>query len=168
MSKAYLGLGTNMGNCMENLKNAIDAIDLLPLTKVLQLSKVYKTKPVGYADQDDFYNMVIEVETELNPDNLLGACLGVEAGMGRFRIIKNGPRIVDIDLLLYDDFTSDSQTLVLPHPRMFEREFVLRPLLDIDFQNNFIDREKLKSLLTGNGIELYSEKIIENGVLCIT
>ena len=159
MSKAYLGLGTNIGNCVENLKNAIESLNLLPLTRVLQLSKVYKTKPVGYADQDDFYNMVIEVETELNPDNLLGACLGVEAGMGRVRTIKNGPRIVDIDLLLYDEFISDSPTLVLPHPRMFEREFVLRPMLDIDFQNKFIDREKLISSLTGEGIELYLEKL---------
>lgn len=159
MSKAYLGLGTNIGDCLENLKNAVGALELLPLTKVLQLSKVYKTKPLGYAEQNDFYNMVVQVESDLNPDNLLGACLGIEAGMGRVRTIKNGPRIVDIDLLLYDDITSNSQTLILPHPRMFEREFVLRPLLDIDFQNKFINRRKLESSLTGEGIELYSEKL---------
>ena len=159
MSKAYLGIGSNIGNSVENLKNAIESLNLLPLTNVSQLSKVYKTKPVGYAEQDDFYNMVVEIETELNPDNLLGACLGIEAGMGRVRTIKNGPRIVDIDLLLYDEIASSSKTLILPHPRMFEREFVLRPLLDIDFQNKFVDRKKLEASLTGEGIVLYSEKL---------
>jgi 2-amino-4-hydroxy-6-hydroxymethyldihydropteridine diphosphokinase len=159
MSKAYLGVGTNIGDCVENLKNVITALDLLPLTKVTQISKIYKTTPVGYDDQDDFLNMVVEVDTELTAENLLGACLGIEAGLGRVRTIKNGPRIVDIDLLLYEEQTFNSKTLILPHPRMFEREFVLRPLLDINFDNSFVDREKIFDSLTGDGIELLLEKL---------
>ena len=159
MSKAYLGVGTNIGDCLENLKNVIYSLNLLPLTKVTQVSKIYKTAPVGYSEQDDFLNMVVEVETELTAENLLGACLGIEAGFGRVRTIKNGPRIVDIDLLLYEEEVYNTKTLVLPHPRMFEREFVLRPLLDIDFSNGFVDRDKIIDSLTGEGIELLLEKL---------
>ena len=101
--KAYLGIGTNIGNKIENLQNAIGALNLLPLTKVTQISDVYETDPVGYANQDDFLNIVVEVETNLNSDNLLGSALGIEAGLGRIRTIKNGPRVIDIDLLLYGD-----------------------------------------------------------------
>ncbi len=159
MSKAYLGVGTNIGNCIDNLKNVIVSLNLLPMTRVTQVSKIYKTAPVGYSEQDDFYNMVVEVETELTAENLLGACLGIEAGFGRIRTIKNGPRIIDIDLLLYDEQVYNTKTLILPHPRMFEREFVLRPLLDLDFTNSFVDREKIIDSLTGEGIELVLENI---------
>lgn len=159
MSKAYLGVGTNIGNCIDNLKNVIVSLNLLPMTRVTQVSKIYKTAPVGYSKQDDFYNMVVEVETELTAENLLGVCLGIEAGFGRIRTIKNGPRIIDIDLLLYDEQVYNTKTLILPHPRMFEREFVLRPLLDLDFTNSFVDREKIIDSLTGEGIELVLENI---------
>lgn len=159
MSKAYLGVGTNIGNCIDNLKNVIVSLNLLPMTRVTQVSKIYKTAPVGFSEQDDFYNMVVEVETELTAENLLGACLGIEAGFGRIRTIKNGPRIIDVDLLLYDEQVYNTKTLILPHPRMFEREFVLRPLLDLDFTNSFVDREKIIDSLTGEGIELVLENI---------
>ena len=159
MSKAYLGVGTNIGNCIDNLKNVIVSLNLLPMTRVTQVSKIYKTAPVGFSEQDDFYNMVVEVETKLTAENLLGACLGIEAGFGRIRTIKNGPRIIDIDLLLYDEQVYNTKTLILPHPRMFEREFVLRPLLDLDFTNSFVDREKIIDSLTGEGIELVLENI---------
>lgn len=159
MEKAYLGIGTNLGDRIENLRKTVDAVNLLPLTKVMSASKIYETTPVGYMNQGDFLNMVVEIETELSAENLLGACLGIEAGLGRVRNIKNGPRIVDIDLLLYGDEVRDTKTLVLPHPRMFEREFVLRPLLDIEFSNKFVDREKILSELTGEGIKAYSEKL---------
>jgi 2-amino-4-hydroxy-6-hydroxymethyldihydropteridine diphosphokinase len=104
--KAYLGIGTNIGDRMKNLQDAIDALNLLPMTTVTNVSDVYETEPVGYDNQDDFLNIVVEVETELNPDNLLGSALGIEAGLGRVRIIKNGPRIIDIDLLIYENETS--------------------------------------------------------------
>ena len=142
--KAYLGIGTNIGNRIENLQNSIDALNLLPLTCVTQVSNIYETDPVGYEDQDDFLNIVVEVETELNSDNLLGAALGIEAGLGRIRTIKNGPRVIDIDLLLYGDESKNTETLILPHPRMMERGFVLVPLSDIDFKNKFIDKNDIQ------------------------
>ncbi len=159
MSKAYLGIGTNIGNREENLKNALLSLNLLPTTKVTAISCVYETEPVGYAEQDDFLNMAVEIETELTAQNILGACLGIEAGLGRIRNIKNGPRIIDIDLLLYEDEIINTPSLVLPHPRMFEREFVIRPLLDIDFENPLFNREWAENELTGNGIKKYLNKI---------
>ena len=129
---------------MENLQNSISALNLLPLTKVTQLSDVYETDPVGYDDQDNFLNICVEVETKLNSDNLLGAALGIEAGLGRIRTIKNGPRIIDIDVLLYGEESKNTETLILPHPRMMERGFVLVPLLDIDFESEFINRKEIE------------------------
>lgn len=156
--KAYLGIGTNLGDRMQNLQDSIDALNLLPLTTVTDISDVYETDPVGYDNQDDFLNIVVEVETELNPDNLLGACLGIEAGLGRVRTIKNGPRIIDIDLLIYENETSNTNTLVLPHPRMMERNFVLKPLLDLNFSNSIINRDVVLKNLTDDGVRLCYEK----------
>ena len=155
--KAYLGIGTNIGNRIENLNNAIDALNLLPLTKVTQISNVYETDPVGYDDQDDFLNIVVEVETNLNSDNLLGAALGIEAGLGRVRMIKNGPRVIDIDLLLYGNEIKNTETLTIPHPRMMERGFVLVPLSDIDFESKIINKDDIKKE-TFEGVRFYCSK----------
>ena len=129
--KAVIGLGTNQGERSGNLRLAVDALSLLPSTRVTDISPVYETEPVGYADQPDFLNAVCCVETELSPRALLGACLGIEAALGRIRTFKNGPRIIDLDLLLYEGVTMQSDELTLPHPRMGERAFVLCPLSDI-------------------------------------
>lgn len=155
--KAYLGIGTNIGNKIENLQNAIGALNLLPLTKVTQISDVYETDPVGYADQDNFLNIVVEVETNLNADNLLGSALGIEAGLGRIRIIKNGPRVIDVDLLLYGDESKNTETLILPHPRMMERGFVLVPLSDIDFESKFVNKNDIKKE-TFEGVRFFCSK----------
>ncbi len=156
--KAYLGIGTNIGDRMQNLQDAIDSLNLLPMTNVTDVSNIYETDPVGYDNQDDFLNIVVEVETEFNSDNLLGAALGIESGLGRVRTIKNGPRIIDIDLLLFGDETKDTKSLVLPHPRMMERNFVLKPLLDLDFQCGLISREKAGELLTDEGVRFFCSK----------
>lgn len=156
--KAYLGIGTNIGDRMKNLQDSIDALNLLPMTSVIDVSNIYETDPVGYDNQDDFLNIVVEVETDFNADNLLGACLGIESGLGRVRTIKNGPRIIDIDLLLFGDEIRNSKTLTLPHPRMTERNFVLKPLLDLDFRSNLISREKVEELLTDDGVRFYCLK----------
>lgn len=156
--KSYLGIGTNIGDRMKNLQDSIDALNLLPITSVTDVSDVYETDPVGYDNQDDFLNIVVEVETELNSDNLLGAALGIESGLGRVRAIKNGPRIIDIDLLLFGDETKNTKSLILPHPRMMERNFVLKPLLDLDFQCSLISREKVKELLTDDGVRFFCSK----------
>ena len=129
--KAAIGLGTNQGERLNNLRLALDALSHLPSTSVTDVSPVYETEPVGYADQPDFLNAVCCVETELSPRALLGACLGIEAALGRIRTIKNGPRVIDLDLLLYEGVTIKTDELTLPHPRMGERAFVLCPLADI-------------------------------------
>lgn len=154
---AYLGIGTNIGDRLQNLIDAVEALNLLPLTKNVEISNVYETEPVGYDNQGDFLNIVVSVSTELTAQNLLGAALGIEAGMGRIRTIKNGPRIIDIDLLLYGNEKYDTKTLTLPHPRMLERNFVLKPLLDLNINNEIYSKDYLNDLLTTDGIKFFCD-----------
>ena len=129
--KAVLGIGTNMGDRAENINSAIESLSLVPGIKVLRVSRTYETEPWGYTDQPNFYNNVVEIETTLSPETLLGVCLGIEAGMGRVRQFRNGPRVIDIDVLVYEGYKSDTEELQLPHPRIGERAFVLVPLKDL-------------------------------------
>lgn len=129
--KYILGIGTNIGNKAENIERCIEAVNLAPKTSVLAVSSIYETEPVGYAEQDDFYNCVLLAESELAPHEMLGLCLGIECGFGRVRTIKNGPRILDVDLLYADGEQINSPNLTLPHPRITERRFVIEPLLDL-------------------------------------
>ncbi len=131
MNKAVIALGTNMGDKIGNLNLALRAISRLPNVRIIAGSKVYETDPVGLTKQSNFYNAVVLVETTVSPLNLLGSCLGIEAAMGRIRREENGPRIIDLDLLLYENYKCESFELTLPHPRMLERSFVLKPLSDI-------------------------------------
>lgn len=131
MRRGVLALGSNLGDRMDNLRRAADALDALVSTRVDAASNVYETDPVGYADQPLFLNAVLLVETGLSPHALLGACLGIEAALGRVRTIKNGPRTVDIDLLMMEGVTCGTGELTLPHPRMKQRAFVLVPLRDL-------------------------------------
>ena len=131
MTKAYVALGSNLGDSFEVLQSAIFAINKLPQTKTVRSSKVYITAPIGYDDQPDFFNAVIEVETGLSANAFLGALLGIEGAFGRIRKIKNGPRVLDLDLLLFGNVEMQTEELWLPHPRMMERAFVLVPLSDI-------------------------------------
>ncbi len=128
---AYIGIGTNIGDREKNIRDAIKALNHLPNTKVVDISAVYETEPWGYTEQDNFYNVCVKVETEMSPECLLGGCLGIEASMGRERPFKNAPRIIDIDLLLYENEKRCSKELMLPHPLIGERAFVLVPLKDI-------------------------------------
>ena len=141
MKKAYLGIGTNIGDRYNNIMNAIDSLKHLPLTQVVAISDVYETEPWGYEQQDDFLNVCVEIETELSPKTILGACLGIEAAFGRERPFKNAPRIIDIDLLVYEGVKSDDPELTLPHPRIQERAFVLVPLRDISESLRFDDAD---------------------------
>ena len=131
MSIAYIGIGTNIGDREKNIYDAVRALNHLPSTHTEKMSAIYETPPWGYTDQDSFYNVCVKVRTELSPSALLGACLGIEAAFGRERPFKNSPRILDLDLLLYDDVCMNTPELILPHPRMHERGFVLVPLKDI-------------------------------------
>ena len=129
--KAVIGIGTNIGDRTENIRNAVEAIDLVPDVKVLRCAAVYETEPWGYTEQQSFYNTVVEVETEKTPEMLLGACLGIEAGMGRVREFKNGPRVIDLDLLVYENYENSSHNITVPHPLIGERDFVLIPLKEL-------------------------------------
>ena len=131
MADAVIGLGANLGDRLAALQGAVDALSLLPGTKVTKVSAVYETDPVGYAAQPNFYNGAAVLSTALSPHTLLGALLGIEAAAGRVRRMQNGPRTLDLDLLLYDGAKCDDAELTLPHPRMLERGFVLVPLLEL-------------------------------------
>lgn len=127
--QVYIALGTNIGDREGNLKTAKDA--LLPKVTVLRESSIYVTPPWGYADQPDFLNQVIEVSTHLEPLPLLRFLKDIENRMGRKKLIRNGPRLIDLDILFYGDRVVDIDDLQIPHPRMEGRAFVLVPLHEI-------------------------------------
>ncbi len=148
---AYIGIGTNIGDREKNIRDAINALNHFPKTKVTDISAVYETEPWGYTEQDNFYNICVKVETEMSPEALLGGCLGIEAAMGRERPFKNAPRIIDIDLLIYENEKRSTEELRLPHPLIGERAFVLVPLKevlpemstgDINYNENYKNCEK--------------------------
>jgi 2-amino-4-hydroxy-6-hydroxymethyldihydropteridine diphosphokinase len=126
---AYLGLGTNIGDRGANLRRAVREIGRC--ARVFATSRVYATAPVGYAEQEPFWNMVVRVSTALAPRDLIAALKNIETRMGRVATFINGPRLIDIDILLYDDITVDDGDLVIPHPRAMNRAFVLRPLAEL-------------------------------------
>jgi len=128
---AYLALGSNLGDREETLRKAIRQLHERPGIRVLRTSFVYETDPVGYVDQDAFLNMVVAVETKLSPDELLETALSVEKELGRVRTIRWGPRTIDIDVLLYGEHTIQAEQLMIPHPAMAQRAFVLIPLRDV-------------------------------------
>ena len=128
--RAFVGLGTNLGDKKENLQTALQLLET-PETQVVSVSSFYVTEPVGYADQDDFLNAVAELRTLRSPRELLALAQSIEQELHRVRTIKNGPRTIDVDILLYDDLVTDDPLLTLPHPRMAERLFVLVPLAEI-------------------------------------
>ncbi len=125
----YLALGSNMGNRPANLKAAID--NLSPQMAVKKKSTVYETPPWGYADQPAFLNQVVQAETYMQPESLLHHLKRLEAALGRTPSFHNGPRLIDIDILFFDDMILDSAALKLPHPRLHERAFVLVPLAEL-------------------------------------
>lgn len=155
--ECYIALGTNLGDRMDNLNRAVAAMGRLPDTEVVAVSRVYETKPIGYADQDNFYNAVIKIHSVLSARALLGACLGIEAAMGRVRTVQNGPRVMDLDLLLYGAGQCESAELTLPHPRMEERGFVLWPLCDVLPDAHYIH---LRNQLDDQGVRATLEQII--------
>ncbi len=131
MATAYIALGSNLDPRMMNLARALEAIAHLPETHVEKVSNAYESEPAYFEDQPRFLNAVVEVTTTLTPDALLAHLLDAESGLGRVRTGADGPRVIDLDLLLYDDEERDSETLTLPHPRLLERDFVVTPLLEI-------------------------------------
>ncbi|MGH2582657.1 MAG: 2-amino-4-hydroxy-6-hydroxymethyldihydropteridine diphosphokinase [Anaerolineales bacterium] len=127
--KILLGLGSNLGNRLKNLESAIAALPAH--IAVTGRSSVYETPPWGYADQNNFYNMVVEAETEFSPPELLRELKAVEKKLGRTPSFKYGPREIDIDILLYGDSSISEADLTIPHPRIAERAFILVPMADL-------------------------------------
>ena len=129
-NRAFIALGSNIEPRDHYLRDAVQMISQRAGT-ILKQSPIYDTAPVGYVDQSSFLNMVIEIETTLSSMDLLTVCQDIEQDLGRIRTIDKGPRTVDLDILLFNDENSEIEKLLLPHPRMHERTFVLVPLCDI-------------------------------------
>jgi 2-amino-4-hydroxy-6-hydroxymethyldihydropteridine diphosphokinase len=158
MARAYLSIGSNQGGRVENCVIAV--AKLAHKVKVLNVSTVYETEPWGTAetaaDQPEFMNVAVEIETQLTPHELLETCKWIEDMMGREPGERWGPRIIDLDVLLYEERVIEDEDLVLPHPRMHERRFVLQPLTDIapQVRHPLLDKtaaELLEDLGTGGG-----------------
>lgn len=153
--QASIALGSNMGDKIMRLREAKALIAALPQTRILAGSNIYRTPPWGMVEQDWFANAVIKVETSLSPHALLDACLGIEKQMGRKRMERWGPRIIDLDVLSYGDARLCDERLTLPHPAMAERAFVLIPLRDVA-PDMLIDGQELEALIAkqdSHGIE---------------
>lgn len=131
MTTAFIGIGSNVGDRLGNLARAVDRIAGLDRTHVEEISHAYESAPAYYDEQDNFVNAVVEITTGLEPESLLGYLHDIENEMGRVRNIDNGPRVIDLDLLLYGDEQIENETLAVPHPGITERDFVLTPLLEI-------------------------------------
>jgi 2-amino-4-hydroxy-6-hydroxymethyldihydropteridine diphosphokinase len=146
--RAYLGLGSNLGDRRANLQHAVDLLAAADGLRPVRSSRVYETVPVG-PPQPDFLNAVVEVETTLSARGLLDACLAVEQEMGRVRAERWGPRIVDVDVLTFGHQEVDEPGLQVPHPRMHERAFVLAPLLELDADPSLPGGRRAAGLLLG-------------------
>jgi 2-amino-4-hydroxy-6-hydroxymethyldihydropteridine diphosphokinase len=145
--RTVLSLGSNLGDRLDNLQEAIDALFDAPGLDFIALSPVYETKPVGGPEQGDFLNVVIVANSRVSPESLLERVLGIEDAMDRTRDVRWGPRTLDIDIVMMGDVTSDDPKLLLPHPRAHERAFVLVPWRDVDPDATLPGQGRLTDLL---------------------
>lgn len=132
MNQSYLSLGSNMGDRFEMLRQAASQLANHPAITVTRISSLYETDPVGFTDQEPFLNMVVQLETEVEASALLDVCQEVEQNLNRERLIRWGPRTIDLDILLYNREEWETERLIVPHPRMYERAFVMVPLLEVN------------------------------------
>ena len=132
MHKVYLSLGSNIGDPVSYLDKAVDILENTRDIHKVKVSSYYQTDPVGYLDQDVFVNIAVYLETDLSPYELLEVCQGIEQALNRVRIIRWGPRTIDVDIILFDDVKMTEEKLTIPHPRMHERAFVLVPMFELD------------------------------------
>ncbi len=130
-AEAFVALGANLENPVRQVQQAISELGAIEYTRVLAISSLYRTAPVGYADQPEFINAVVKLKTGLSPHELLDALHVIENRHGRQRSVRNAPRTLDLDLLMYGSREVTEDDLTLPHPRMHERAFVLLPLAEI-------------------------------------
>jgi 2-amino-4-hydroxy-6-hydroxymethyldihydropteridine diphosphokinase len=160
---AFIALGSNIGNRYDNITSAIKRLTSYAEIHLVNYSSIYETDPVGYEDQDLFLNMVIEVQTSLSAMELLDLCLKTELELGRKREIKWGPRTIDLDILTFNQENIESEKLIVPHPRMLERAFVIIPLLEINQDNKLSEIDKLleaslEELPNKEGVRIWKRK----------
>ena len=136
-NQAFISLGSNIGDRYEYLRNAVQRLTNYPEIELVNYSSIYETDPVGYEDQDLFLNMVIQVKTSWSAARLLDMCLKTELELGRKRDVRWGPRTIDLDILLYNQENITTEKLIVPHPRMLERPFVMIPLLELCPEKTF-------------------------------
>ncbi|HSE80835.1 MAG TPA: 2-amino-4-hydroxy-6-hydroxymethyldihydropteridine diphosphokinase [Gaiellaceae bacterium] len=149
MTRAYVGLGANLGDREATIRRAVERLGAEPGIEVVAVSTLRETEPVGYADQPSFLNGAAVIETGLSPRDLLDRLLAVEQDLGRVREAREryGPRTIDLDLLLYGDVAVDEPGLVVPHPRLAERRFALEPLHELDSSLRLPDGRAVRELL---------------------
>jgi 2-amino-4-hydroxy-6-hydroxymethyldihydropteridine diphosphokinase len=160
---AFIALGSNIENRYDNITRAIKRLVSYSTIDLVNYSSIYETDPVGYEDQDLFLNMVIEIQTALSALELLDLCLKTELELGRKRDIKWGPRTIDLDILIYNQENIESEKLIVPHPRMLERAFVIIPLLEIIHESPFLKINKLlesslEELPDKEGVRIWKRK----------
>ncbi|PIH03130.1 2-amino-4-hydroxy-6-hydroxymethyldihydropteridine diphosphokinase [Clostridium combesii] len=143
MHTAYVAFGSNIGEKESYIKRALEKIEERGM-KIIKVSSIYETEPYGVLDQDSFFNGVVKIETNLTPEDLIGELLHIEKQLDRVRERRWGPRTIDLDIIFYDDLIINEKDLVIPHKDMENREFVLKPLCDID--ENFIHPVLKKSV----------------------
>lgn len=156
MAYAYIGIGSNMGDRNGYIAQALALLPDMHDVVIEKVSSVIETIPVGVRDQPKFLNAVAKIRTSVSPRKLLACLQEIEKKLGRIRGIKNGPRTIDLDILLYDDVSVCEEELCIPHPRMFDRFFVLQPLLEIE--PGIIDTPLVRPYRTG------IERIVASGV----
>lgn len=151
MTPAYVGIGSNLGGPRLQIESALADLGRLPRTRLLRCSSLYRSVPLGLAQgqatQPDYLNAVARLDTEIGAESLLGELQGIERRHGRERGLPNAPRTLDLDLLLYGEHVLDSPQLILPHPRMHERAFVLAPLVEIEPQAQVPGHGAVRELL---------------------
>ena len=149
MSNIFIALGSNLDNPKEQVKQGILSIKNIKGVRILCESYLYETPPVGILDQPNFINAAIKIDSNLSPYELLNKLLKIENLAGRIRIDKNGPRTLDLDILLFDNLILNDKNLIIPHPRMHERLFVLLPLKDIDENVVIPNQGSIKHIIEG-------------------
>jgi 2-amino-4-hydroxy-6-hydroxymethyldihydropteridine diphosphokinase len=128
----YIGIGSNLGDKVEQCEKGISEILRVDRTRLLARSSLFKTQPIGYTSQDWFVNGVIKIETDLEPLDLLQSLKAIESRLGRGETFRWGPRVIDLDILFFDEHEIQTEQLQIPHPLLHERQFVLTPLVEID------------------------------------
>ena len=128
---AYIGVGSNLADPVHQVTSALDSLESFPGTRLVARSHLYRSPPFGHLDQPDFINAVAHIETTLDPETLLSELLRLEQAHGRVRVLANGPRTLDLDILMYGTECHQNAHLTLPHPRLAQRSFVLLPWLDV-------------------------------------